>query len=818
MKGANANGYRGSPVALRLELSDGRVLHEGKAAELTFPLQIGRKAGSVWTVPSDERSVSGVHAELFLKRHDLYVRDLGSRNGLFVMGARVSEQRLVAGVQVGIGQCRLVVDVDRMAIGHKPLPFHRLEQMNEKDVGRIFELREKKTLVGCAATEGILIASMLVSKRHAEIAVKDDDTCWVQDLGSQNGTMVDHVRLAETERVLHHGDIVSFANVEFRFLDRHAKYDDGSLLRKAIVAVVTAAVCGIAYLAVQIVFPSASRLLKTAADYEFNERFGTARAFLDRAMTARGGAELRPEIDRKRGDLDVWEGTLRTWEKVKTAFAQRRWIDGSTDLGSLLESGTDRWGWNTQSALTRKKQAILMKRFVDVFLHARSAMGGTFSDREIGHERDVLFRHAEAMSAALSDPGWDEKLPTGKLREDMEEQVVAVQAIIADLDEVRRQLQRVQKTLQQPSILKQALALTEPFSDIERKLTALAVEATKREFLRKEMATKVNRKYVSSDIVKMTCDGYTPVFHRFGETRDAFISNLVALTSLKYEKLKKELPCPSDQQCAVHAAFGEIRGVLKAANDALCGSLCSSIRDQVSRLEKWKIMSGMPSCLDTLLDEKTMAAVFSCDSLKGRRPSTFRSEAYGKYDEVLGMEAFVDYLRNMQESRVFSPQMPEGRAEPALSEVVRLFAQIGNFQKALAQPDAEFLVGYDAPNSESRLRQIAAKAVDLQEKRDLLTDMWWNCSEDEGIRARIISRGTALALDGGQRLQKEDADDLKKELDKLRDEILKLKRRIDADPECVTEVRPQILKIGIPGLHGVNGWWDQETRVNGGVK
>ena len=39
-----------------------------------------------------------------------------------------------------------------------------------------------------------------------------------------------------------------------------------------------------------------------------------------------------------------------------------------------------------------------------------------------------------------------------------------------------------------------------------------------------------------------------------------------------------------------------------------------------------------------------------------------------------------------------------------------------------------------------------------------------------------------------------------------------LKAKIDANPDCVTEVRPRILKIGIPGLYNVNAWWDQEAK------
>lgn len=55
----------------------------------TVPFQIGRKEGLALTLSS--RGVSKLHAELFEQDNHLWLRDLGSTNGTFVNGRRVSE-------------------------------------------------------------------------------------------------------------------------------------------------------------------------------------------------------------------------------------------------------------------------------------------------------------------------------------------------------------------------------------------------------------------------------------------------------------------------------------------------------------------------------------------------------------------------------------------------------------------------------------------------------------------------------------------------------------------------------------------------------
>jgi len=57
------------------------------------------------------------------------------------------------------------------------------------------------------------LASDSVSKEHAEIFLRGS-SLWVRDLGSKNGTLVNNERV--TEACLHEGDILHFAQVEFR--------------------------------------------------------------------------------------------------------------------------------------------------------------------------------------------------------------------------------------------------------------------------------------------------------------------------------------------------------------------------------------------------------------------------------------------------------------------------------------------------------------------------------------------------------------------------------------------------------------------------
>ena len=70
-----------------------------------------------------------------------------------------------------------------------------------------------------------------------------------------------------------------------------------------------------------------------------------------------------------------------------------------------------------------------------------------------------------------------------------------------------------------------------------------------------------------------------------------------------------------------------------------------------------------------------------------------------------------------------------------------------------------------------------------------------------------------MALDAGRQFGEEEGKDIKKELNALRDELQNLKRKLDADPERVSEYRPAMLAIGLPRLMGINRYWEQERKM-----
>lgn len=91
----------------RLIVSDGT---RDRELQLVGRIVIGRDPSC--DVSHDDSLLSRRHAEFFTAGDHVTVKDLGSRNGVFVNGARAAEQQLAAGdvVQIGPLRARYVVD------------------------------------------------------------------------------------------------------------------------------------------------------------------------------------------------------------------------------------------------------------------------------------------------------------------------------------------------------------------------------------------------------------------------------------------------------------------------------------------------------------------------------------------------------------------------------------------------------------------------------------------------------------------------------------------------------------------------------------
>jgi hypothetical protein len=99
--GARASSSKRGGARLRITEP---AAHKGETYSLSDELTVGRGGGCGVVLP-DDQFVSTVHARLFRRGDDLFVEDLGSRNGTFVNGQQVTAPtRLKRGDRVQFGE------------------------------------------------------------------------------------------------------------------------------------------------------------------------------------------------------------------------------------------------------------------------------------------------------------------------------------------------------------------------------------------------------------------------------------------------------------------------------------------------------------------------------------------------------------------------------------------------------------------------------------------------------------------------------------------------------------------------------------------
>jgi pSer/pThr/pTyr-binding forkhead associated (FHA) protein len=99
-----------APPGRRVVVLASPTLQPGSAIELTSTAGVGRGAENAIRLDGDT-TVSGRHATLDTRADGLWVEDVGSTNGTFVNGARVTSARLLApGDVIRIGHTDLLVE------------------------------------------------------------------------------------------------------------------------------------------------------------------------------------------------------------------------------------------------------------------------------------------------------------------------------------------------------------------------------------------------------------------------------------------------------------------------------------------------------------------------------------------------------------------------------------------------------------------------------------------------------------------------------------------------------------------------------------
>lgn len=208
---------------------------EGQNPRQTVPLSreapvvIGRKQCDIVV---DDPKVSGRHCQLQWKDNGWWVEDLGSTNGTFIDGKRVTSHALSESLDVLIGRHRFTISTakatNRPARGYRsndavvswPLSEDlvmrtgaeqtlgqtlawpsglrlALEVVTGADAGRVYRVASGSTEIG-RDQGGVPLQDTEVSRRHAMLECFGPSALFVRDLGSTNGTYVNgrSVRIA----------------------------------------------------------------------------------------------------------------------------------------------------------------------------------------------------------------------------------------------------------------------------------------------------------------------------------------------------------------------------------------------------------------------------------------------------------------------------------------------------------------------------------------------------------------------------------------------------------------------------------------------
>jgi serine phosphatase RsbU (regulator of sigma subunit) len=95
-----------------------------------------------------------------------------------------------------------------------------LQVIEDGNLGQVYELRNRVTLIGRNPDCHVRVEDTLISKRHAQLVRRGSEVL-LEDLGSRNHTYVDDVRLKAHQPIpLHDGAIVRVCDARYVFRDR----------------------------------------------------------------------------------------------------------------------------------------------------------------------------------------------------------------------------------------------------------------------------------------------------------------------------------------------------------------------------------------------------------------------------------------------------------------------------------------------------------------------------------------------------------------------------------------------------------------------
>jgi pSer/pThr/pTyr-binding forkhead associated (FHA) protein len=157
-------------------------------------------------------TVSQVHALLVQTRHVTYVRDLASRNGVFVNGQKIREMALHDGDRLKIGRFEFVFRGPKKQHGDEVPALPSTLEVTGSPIP--VPIEERVVLIGRRKSADIPLLEESVSNAHAVI-FQWESKRFIRDLGSRTHTFLNGKKIHEKE--LSPNDVIKVGETEIRY-------------------------------------------------------------------------------------------------------------------------------------------------------------------------------------------------------------------------------------------------------------------------------------------------------------------------------------------------------------------------------------------------------------------------------------------------------------------------------------------------------------------------------------------------------------------------------------------------------------------------
>ncbi len=750
---------------MHLELEYNNALLESCAAdEIKEEIIIGRSKKCDWRVSAEDSVISNRHARIFRKGKSLWIEDLKSTNGLYLKDKRITRKKLEIGDEYTFGDCTLAVLSPRGNSGGARSSVTVVSGLNKR---RKHILEGPVFTIGAKTESDCFLPSELVSREHAEISVREDGSCWIEDQGSKNATLINGSSLAAgKERYLKDGDRIGIGQYELLFEDGALARESSQVWLKIGVLVVTFALLALGYHGVQRLRPSAEYQLNASRKLARQERFEEARQTLNRAETSRGFRQQELNVSLLRRSINEWEAAYSTWSRARENLQNADWVRASRDLAVLQAASMDAWNWNPGAA-AEKDAAMQAKDLLDLLLRAQN----------------TVRRDHTSMDELLA----------------VQNQIDRHTKRVADADDMYLE-PLVSALLETAQVLGSLLAQN------ERMNTALNLLDTDYPPYQEILTMLRNLRREASGTVLRRVDIVMPPIESLSYSFDRLLEAVNHTRNMDFaEALQMQLELPSVDACAVDPRISQSRVNLIYISENLNRTV-QQLQGLHERLAPF--MRGddrHPEIMAILLDNRIMQAVLACDSINTAMPARSRTEPTSLYDRVLGVEEFYTSLRAL-------PNRPEGMLlqQMPFVPVVRQFRtmcrDIELFMSFLDDP-------YNAWLQTGKLLAFRTQIEDYLRVRDALVEQHLAAAAREAAgRQALIHGGMAYLLAANPDELQLDGTDLTswlvQRLRTLRNEMADLDREYSfASPQRQIALRTQILETGLPGDPVVRKMW-----------